>query len=210
MTRLVIIRHGPTHWNAGKKLQGHSDIPLSEEGRAVVATWQLPEALTDGQAGLAWVSSPLSRALETARMLGAPDDIALEDRLREIGYGEWEGLTYRDIADAIGEDRLEAMQAQGLDYRAPGGETRRALHDRVASWLADVAAAGRPTLAFAHQGVIRALVAMALPWDYVGEPPHDFARIRIRAVAHAFEIGAGGTVAIGELNIPLGPNARSD
>lgn len=206
MTRLVIIRHGPTQWNADKRLQGHSDIPLSDAGRAIVATWQLPQGLDR----LAWVSSPLSRALETARMLGAPEDIALEDRLREIGYGEWEGFTYHDIAVAIGEERLEAMQALGLDYSAPGGESRRAFHGRIGAWLVDMAVAGQPTLAFAHQGVIRSLVAMALPWDYVGEPPHDFARIRIRAVAHAFEVGTDGSVAIEALNIPLGDNARSD
>lgn len=206
MTRLVIIRHGPTQWNADKRLQGHSDIPLSEAGRTIVATWKLPEGLDR----MAWVSSPLSRAVETARMLGAPADLSLEDRLREIGYGQWEGYTYADVATEIGEERLSAMQALGLDYCAPDGETRRVFHDRIGAWLVDLAAANRPTLAFAHQGVIRALVAMALPWDYVGEPPHDFARIRIRAVAHAFEVGSDGAVTIDALNIPLGANARSD
>ena len=206
MTRLVIIRHGPTAWNAEKRLQGHSDIPLSPAGRNVVASWQLPEGLET----LQWVSSPLQRALETARMLGAPPDIIQDDRLREIGYGAWEGRTYAEITAEIGEDRLRAMQATGLDYSAPGGESRREFHDRLRDWLNHLVGADRPTLAFAHQGVIRALVALALDWDYVGEPPEDFAGLRIRAVAHEFSVSAGGTVRINRLNRPLGPDARSD
>ncbi|MEZ5668225.1 MAG: histidine phosphatase family protein [Alphaproteobacteria bacterium] len=206
MTRLVIIRHGPTAWNADKRLQGHSDIPLSPEGRAMVATWRLPEGLER----LRWVSSPLQRALDTARMLGAPDDIVLDHRLREIGYGAWEGMTYAEVAADVGEDRLQAMQDAGLDYAAPGGESRRGFHDRLTGWLADVAVAGAPTLAFAHQGVIRALVALALDWDYVGEPPPDYAGLRIRAVAHEFTVAPGGAVGIVRLNLPLGAGARSD
>jgi broad specificity phosphatase PhoE len=206
MTRVAIIRHGPTRWNAEKRLQGFTDIPLSPEGREMVATWRLPDGLAERR----WVSSPLSRALETARLMGAPEGIMLEPRLREINYGAWEGRTYADIEAEIGEARLLDMQATGLAYAAPGGESRGDLHVRLADWLADVAAVGEPVLAFAHQGVIRGLVAMALGWDYVGELPRPYAELRIRAVAHEFEVAPGGAIAIRQLNLPLGENARSD
>jgi broad specificity phosphatase PhoE len=206
MTRLAIIRHGPTKWNAEKRLQGFTDIPLNLEGRRMVATWQLPAGL----AGRRWVSSPLARALETARLMGAPAEIALEPRLREINYGAWEGRTYADIEAEIGEARLLDMQATGLAYAAPGGETRGDLHLRLADFLDEVAAVGEPVLAFAHQGVIRGLVAMALGWDYVGELPEPYAGLRIRAVVHEFDVAPGGAVAIRELNLPLGDSAHSD
>ncbi|MGF1624952.1 MAG: histidine phosphatase family protein [Alphaproteobacteria bacterium] len=206
MTRLAIIRHGPTRWNAEKRLQGYTDIPLSPEGRAMISTWRLPDGLGDRR----WVSSPLSRAMETARLLGAPAEVALEPRLKEINYGAWEGRTYADIEAEIGEARLLDMQATGLAYAAPGGESRADLHDRLAAWLAEVAAVGVPVLAFAHQGVIRGLTAMALGWDYIGELPEPFAGLRIRAVAHEFEVVAGGPPVIVRLNIPLGDRAHSD
>lgn len=206
MTRLAIIRHGPTRWNAEKRLQGFTDIPLSPEGRAMVTTWRLP----DGLAGRRWVSSPLDRALETARLLGAPPEVALEPRLREINYGSWEGRTYAEIEAEIGEAALLDMQAAGLAYAAPGGESRGDLHTRLQDWLAELAALDEPVLAFAHQGVIRGLVAMALGWDYVGDLPQPYAELRIRAVAHEFEVAPGGAVAIRHLNQPLGDNPHSD
>lgn len=206
MTRLAIIRHGPTLWNAEKRLQGFTDIPLSEIGHAMVTTWHLPEAYRDST----WISSPLSRARETARIMGAPRDLALEPRLKEINYGSWEGRTYADIEAEIGEARLLDMQATGLDYAAPGGESRGDLHDRLTDWMSDVANDDKPVLAFAHQGVIRGLVALALGWDYIGELPEQFAGLRIRAVVHEFEVQAGGVPEIRKLNVPLGANAKSD
>ena len=47
MSRIALIRHGPTGWNQQKRLQGQSDQPLSDEGRARVKTWRLPEGLVD-------------------------------------------------------------------------------------------------------------------------------------------------------------------
>lgn len=206
MTKLAIIRHGPTQWNAEKRLQGFTDIPLSPEGRKMVQTWRVPSHLSDR----CWVSSPLSRALDTANILGAGPDIALEPRLREIHYGAWEGRTYAEIEAEVGEARLLDMQATGLAYGAPGGETRSDLHDRLGAWLAEIAAAEQPVLAFAHQGVIRGLVALALGWDYVGDLPRPYASLRIRAVVHEFQVSQSGELTIERLNLPLGDNAHSD
>ena len=65
MTLLALIRHGPTEWNESGIVQGRSDIPLSEAGRALVSSWQQPAELS----GFDWVSSPLQRAMETAAIL---------------------------------------------------------------------------------------------------------------------------------------------
>ncbi|MFB0990720.1 MAG: histidine phosphatase family protein, partial [Rhodospirillales bacterium] len=66
MLELLILRHGPTEWNKDKRLQGRSDIALSAEGRKEVGCWRIPTPFTDFN----WISSPLSRAQDTASILG--------------------------------------------------------------------------------------------------------------------------------------------
>ena len=197
---VVLVRHGRTGWNAEGRIQGHSDIPLSDAGRAEVAGWRLPEAF----AGFAWTASPLARARDTALILGAPPDaLALDRRLREIHWGAWEGCTMDDLRDHLPLIR-RARAEGGLDFCAPGGETNRELQARLVSWLGDVAARGRPTVAVAHQGVIRALLALATGWDMRGPPPSELQW----AAAHLFHLGEGRRLAVGELNIALAAPAR--
>jgi broad specificity phosphatase PhoE len=100
---IYYLRHGETEWNALGRLQGTKDIPLNARGRgqAVQAGLILADLLKrDGRdkAALPYVSSPLGRARQTMELargkLELPvADYALDDRLREIGYGTWEGLT---------------------------------------------------------------------------------------------------------------------
>ncbi len=106
MTLLAVLRHGPTEWSAARRLQGCSDIPLSPEGRATVASWRLPPAL----AACRWLTSPLSRAVETAEILGLA--ARREVRLIEMAWGEWEGLSLAD---------LRAMPDAALAEIASGG-----------------------------------------------------------------------------------------
>ena len=94
MSRLFIVRHGETEWNARGVLQGASDVPLGKAGREqATQAAQALQTLVAPDATL--VSSPLSRAhdtaLELARHLGG--EVHVDDRLRERAYGEWEGIT---------------------------------------------------------------------------------------------------------------------
>jgi broad specificity phosphatase PhoE len=94
VTRLFIVRHGQTAWNAAGRLQGSSEVPLSDLGREqIAATAQRLARILEPQPII--VSSPLSRAVDTAqaiaRAVGA--DVAVEPRLIERAYGVWEGLT---------------------------------------------------------------------------------------------------------------------
>ncbi|MEA2780662.1 MAG: hypothetical protein QOK29_2206, partial [Rhodospirillaceae bacterium] len=66
MPLLALMRHGPTEWTAEHRLQGRTDLSLSEAGREIVAGWRLPPEV----AGFSWLSSPLQRARETAALLG--------------------------------------------------------------------------------------------------------------------------------------------
>lgn len=192
-TPLALIRHGPTEWTADKRLQGHTDVPLSAEGREVVSRWRLPEMLQ----GYDWVSSPLARATETARLLGATN-LAIEPRLKEMSYGAWEGRRLPDLRAELG-DAMAENEARGLDFRADGGESPRELLARLTPWLAEVAKRRRPVVAVTHHGVVRALLSLATGWDMTGRPPHKLAW----SAAQLFVLADDGTPAVDRLNVSL-------
>lgn len=198
MTRLALLRHGATVWNASGRIQGQRDVPLSAQGLAEVRRWRLPADLE----GYDWVSSPLKRARATAEALGAGPGLTLEPRLKEARWGEWEGLKLADLRRTMGPELAE-LETAGLDFRAPGGESARDLQARLAPWLAERARAGRPTLAVTHKGVIRAVLALATGWDMTVEPP---VRLSWTAV-HFFVLAADGRPGIDRLNVGLEPAA---
>ena len=165
MTPLVLIRHGPTDWNAQGRIQGWSDPPLSPEGRAQVETWRLPADLT----AVRWLVSPLRRARETAAVLGITDP-ELEPTLKEMSWGSWEGERLADLRQRFGAE-MEEMEGRGLDFRPPGGESPRDVQQRLRALLMRVARERVPAAAITHKGVIRATYALAAGWDMVEKPP---------------------------------------
>jgi broad specificity phosphatase PhoE len=192
-TSLALIRHGPTDWTHEKRLQGHTDVPLSAAGRETVLRWRLPSALS----GYQWVSSPLRRAIETALLLGA-GALRIEPLLKEMSYGEWEGRRLKDLRSDLGEAMAE-NEARGLDFRPTSGESPRELQRRLSPWLAEVAHSGRPTVAVTHHGVIRALLSLATDWDMTGRPPKKLAWEAVQF----FWLYEDGKVDIDRLNVSL-------
>ncbi|PWC36208.1 histidine phosphatase family protein [Azospirillum sp. TSO35-2] len=191
MTTLLILRHGPTAWNAEGRIQGSIDQPLSDAGRARVSLYRLPPE----SASLRWVASPKRRAWETATLLGL--DPTPEPRIVEMDWGEWEGHRTQDLrVDGRMPDRHDRL---GLDFKAPGGESPREVQARLRSWLADVAADGRPTGAVAHNGILRALYALATGWDMRGDPAEEL----VDGCAHRFTLAEDGTPSVARMNIPL-------
>ncbi len=193
MTALALIRHGPTDWNARKLVQGSTDVPLSDAGRTKVAGWTLPREVD----GFAWVSSPLSRCLETANILTGAS-VRADARLVEMAWGEWEGRTLAELRAQLG-DLMAAWEARGLDFQAPGGESPRAVQNRLRPFLRDCAEGGCPTVAVCHKGVIRAIYAMAADWDMTCKPP---VKLNDDCV-HIFDLDGDGTPAPAALNIAL-------
>jgi len=134
MPSIYYIRHGETAWNAEGRFQGSQDIPLNELGRsqAVAAGIILAGLIVrDGHAisALPYVSSPLGRARSTMELvretLKLPrDDYAIDDRLREIGYGQWEGLTLPEMALHDGAT-FAARREDKWGIAAPSGELCR-------------------------------------------------------------------------------------
>ena len=191
----VLLRHGPTAWNAAGRIQGHSDRPLSPAGRARVRGWRLPDTL----AGYRWVTSPLRRARETAALLGY-GDAGIEPALMETDWGAWEGRTLGALRAELG-DAMAVMEARGLDFRPPDGESPRQVQARLAPWLRRLADEAQPTVAVCHKGVIRALYALATGWDMRAKP-----REKLRDDGlHSFRVEAGGGLSADRINWPLIP-----
>lgn len=195
MTPIALIRHGPTDWNEQKRLQGRADRPLSVAGRQTVGGWRLPDEFH----AFDWYASPLTRAMETARLLGI--EFEIEHSIVEMDWGAWEGFTRDQLLEKYGEE-MTRRTALGLDLRPHDGETPREVRDRFASWAAGVAARGRPTGAVAHQGIIRAALSLATGWEMVGKPPvkMDWASV------HVFTVDGDGAVEISRLNVSLAEN----
>lgn len=193
MVRFAVLRHAPTEWNAIGRVQGRTDVPLSEAGRETAGKWSIPAEL----AGFRPLASPLARTMETARILLGLE-ARTDERLIEMDWAVWEGRELPDLRAELG-DLMVAWEAKGLDFRAPGGESPRDVQLRLLSLLAEIAQGGESTLAVTHKGVIRALYALATGWDMTNKPPN---RLRDDSV-HIFALDAGGMPAVECLNLPL-------
>jgi broad specificity phosphatase PhoE len=143
-----LIRHGETEWSKSGRHTGRTDVPLTEEGRSQAR--RLKERL--GLRPFARVyCSPLSRAIETARLAGYPD-VERDPDLREWHYGEYEGLTTTQI-------RARVPGWTVWTHPAPGGETVEEVAARVDRVIARVRAADGNVALFAHGHVLRVLAA---------------------------------------------------
>jgi broad specificity phosphatase PhoE len=158
------IRHGETEWNALGRLQGVQDIPLNELGctQSVHAGHVLADLLNrDGHraSSIGFVASPLGRARQTMELVRGTLQLPLsaytiDDRLREIGYGAWEGSTLAEM-QAKDPDLFARRQLAKWTVAPPGGETYVAVQARVTDWYRGLTA---DTVAVAHGGTARALM----------------------------------------------------
>ncbi|MBQ2476392.1 MAG: histidine phosphatase family protein, partial [Desulfovibrio sp.] len=168
---IYFIRHGETDWNQAQLFQGRTDVPLNVRGRAQAgrtAACIREHFRLAGHplrfAGL--VSSPLSRAVETATIVasalggsacGLPDDperIVLDGRLQEQDYGLWEGLSRAQI-EARFPGEWERRFADVRRFQASGGESMDELRARVAACVAEL---GDGVLVAGHFGSAYALL----------------------------------------------------
>jgi broad specificity phosphatase PhoE len=151
---IVLARHGETEWSASGQHTSRSDIPLTDRGRE--AAGRLSERLTGREFALV-LSSPRQRARETAELAGFTP--ALEPDLAEIDYGEYEGLTTKDIR--AGRPGW-SLWADG----SPGGETLAQAGARVDRVIARALAVDGDVVLFAHGHILRILAAR-----WIGLPP---------------------------------------
>jgi broad specificity phosphatase PhoE len=161
---VYLARHGETAWNAEGRLQGHTDVPLNARGRAQALA--LAAVLADRQL-CRIVTSDLSRARETGELCAAALGLApptVDARLRERGFGTFEGRTKADLART--EPVLWRKWTSDPHASPPGGESYLALAERLAAGIGHVASSyaqpERPVLVVSHGAALRAFLAVAL------------------------------------------------
>lgn len=168
MTRLILIRHGETEWNAAGRFQGWADIPLSGLGLAQARALGRRFARGELQADLV-VASPLQRAIQTAQpvaeAVGAP--FFVDERFKEINYGKWDGLTFRELKTTYGEEFL-AFIREPHKNPFPGDGCLQNVLDRVTEGLADLLCpenAGKNLVVVSHAGIVRLSIFSLLGWN---------------------------------------------
>jgi broad specificity phosphatase PhoE len=165
VTTILLARHGETDWNRDGRWQGHSNTSLNALGRQ--QAHQLADELTE-EIDVVY-SSDLARARETAEIVANRLGLEVQGdpRLRERGFGSWEGLTGDEIEQRDGE-ALERWRA-GEGPGAHDAEPYDAFAERMCSFLEDVLERhpGKHVLVIAHGGSIRVIQALATGLDYV-------------------------------------------
>lgn len=181
-TRLLIIRHGQTDWNQQGRFQGQSDPPLNSLGlrQAYAAGLAAAQAL-QGERPRAIYASDLRRAWQSAEAVRSalPDGetvpLIAEPRLREMAFGDWEGMTYAEI-QASYSGALQRWEADLENIAPPNGETLRQMVERVQAALNDLLQThpDGAILLVGHGGPLQLLIALSL-----GLPPARFWQIHL-------------------------------
>jgi probable phosphoglycerate mutase len=147
--RAWLVRHGETEWSKSGRHTGMTDVPLTPVGREQARG--IAQRL-DGRDFAVVLASPLSRALETARLAGFGDQVELDEDLREWDYGEYEGITTPQIRETVPGWTV-------WRHGVPGGETAAQVAERVDRVVKRLQAADGDVLVFGHGHLLRVLAA---------------------------------------------------
>ncbi|MDY8108549.1 histidine phosphatase family protein [Fulvimarina sp. 2208YS6-2-32] len=160
---IYFCRHGQTEYNAQDRLQGRREVPLNALGRSQARRngVYLRRRLGERAETFTFIASPMDRAQETMRIIRTelrldPEDYRTDDRLVEVGYGDWEGSTIPEVA-ARDPDAVAAREADKWNYRCPGtnSESYAELLLRIEPLLASLTP---QTIIVSHGGVGRAVL----------------------------------------------------
>ena len=167
-TRIYLVRHGATQLTAEDRFSGTTG-DLSEVGRAQIA--RLGERLR-GERIQALYASPLSRALDSARILGAAIGLEpeLQDGLREIDHGHWERLTHAEVSQRYGDEYAE-WQRDPFGATPSGGESGASVLARAGAAMQDILSrsAGQRVVVVSHKATIRLLIC-----EWLGIDPRGY------------------------------------
>lgn len=175
-TELYLIRHGEAeNTTRDNYIAGRSNhLPLTEKGMRQAQRLGAALSRLSLFAGPVY-SSPAIRALQTAEHAldaAAFDKIVTDDRLQELGAGEWTGRTATDV---FTDEQVAEINRQGKDFRPPSGESFNDVGERVYEW-ANTVPHGERVIAFTHGGAIRCLASKTEAWShartYQTQPDH--------------------------------------
>ena len=164
-TRLYLARHGATQLTAEDRFSGAAGAELSDEGRAQAG--RLGERL-NGERLVAVYSSPLSRTVETARLIGQVCGLTpqLRDGLREISHGRWEGLTRREVEERY-HDEYVAWEEDPFTFAPEDGESGVAVLARALPVIREIVTRhrGEQVAVVSHKATIRLILSSLLGFD---------------------------------------------
>lgn len=202
MPVIYFIRHGETDWNREGRLQGQTETDINPRGemQAAMAAKNLVDpafgaGFSNRLRDLPFIASPMQRTRRTMEILRAALGLeaktyATDDRLKELGFGAWEGKTWKEVrvSDAKG---AAGRDADKWGYVPPGGESYEMLRQRVAGWHAGIAG---DCVVVGHGGVARVLMVMLAavsPKDAVGTDIWQGKVLRFAASRADWVPGAG-------------------
>jgi len=167
-TRLYLVRHGATDMTMEDRFSGSVDVELSDEGREQAQ--RLAERLADDNI-TAIFSSPLSRTLETARILAGPHGLhpLSRDSLREISHGHWEGMS-RKVVEAQFPEEYATWEADPFTFAPQGGESGLSVLARALPVIREIVVSyeNKNVLVVSHKATLRLLVSSLLGFDAHG------------------------------------------
>ena len=181
LPEVILIRHGQTEWNSEGRIQGHGNSVLTPRGRAQASAYGA--LLADRFAPLtpfALYRSPAGRCAETTALACAaagldPESFTIDERLKEKGYGRWEGMTRPEIAAQGEQGGLTDMDSDPWGHRPPeGGETLTEVMLRARDWMTELSS-DQPVIVVCHGGTGRTLIR-----SYLDLSPEDTMDIHMR------------------------------
>jgi broad specificity phosphatase PhoE len=163
-TRLILVRHGQTAYNAEVRFMGQLDVPMDEIGR--VQTQAVAKRLSSERPAAMYCSG-LARAFDTATAIQAAipthPELRIDGRLTEGDFGEWQGKTYDSLK--VGDtERLSSWETDRLNVAPPAGESLKQIAERVGAAYKDILRENdsKTVIIVAHGGSLQVLVALAL------------------------------------------------
>lgn len=183
---LVLVRHGETDWNRGKRIQGSQGASINEAGREQAKglarlLWEVPLQ--------AVYSSALPRAIETASYVAGPHSLSViaDPRLNEIHHGEWEGMAESDLPDL---ELYQRWRADPSSCTLPGAEPLQAVHERAVAAAREIM--GRHSQGDGLVAIVSHQIVLALLKCYILDRP--WSQIR----RHALSVASYEVVTVGE------------
>jgi alpha-ribazole phosphatase len=160
MTELILVRHGQTAWNAAEVFRGRSDVDLDETGlkQAELLADYLRERKIE-----AVYSSPLKRALKTARAIAAKHNLKVitTEGLNDLKFGEWEGLSVAEVQEKYATLYKEWVEKPHL-IEIPGGEGLDDVRQRVLAFVNDLVTRHKGTVVLVSHRVVHKVLTLAL------------------------------------------------
>jgi len=146
--KLILVRHGETLWNRENRIQGHTDVELSDHGRKQIE--KLAHAMQEEKIDIIY-SSPLKRAYDTARAIARfhKMDINVEGDLRELNHGDFESLTVQELKQSHGAFVRQWME-DPASVVMPNGESLSQVQKRVWTVIRTIVDHSKDALVVSH------------------------------------------------------------